>query len=364
MTKGNTVPSQATENRKKEHIEISLEKDVQSRVTNGFEDIILVHRALPEIDKDDIDLTTDFFGKKIYAPIIIAGMTGGHRKAIKINKNLALAAQELNIPMGVGSQRAAIEDESLSNTYSIAREVAPDIFLIANLGAVQFSEGYGVEEARAAIKMIDANALAIHLNPLQEVIMSEGDINFKGCIEKLKDLKKLDVPLIAKETGAGIAREEAKKLEEIGFSALDVSGVGGTSFSAVEYYRRKSSLGKTFWNWGIPTAISTIECVESTNLKIISTGGIRDGIQIAKALALGASACGIALPLLHRAEKSAEEVVREISRMISELKTAMFLVGANSIDDLRKCDVIITGKTREWIEARGIDYKKFANRRR
>jgi isopentenyl-diphosphate delta-isomerase len=347
--------------RKLEHILISLEKDIQSRTSNSFEDITLVHRALPEVDKGEIDLSTDFFGREIGAPLFIAGMTGGHEKAKEINKNLALAAQELNIPMGVGSQRAAIEDGGLAHTYSIAREVAPEVFLIANLGAVQFSKGYGVEEAKAAIDMIRADALAIHLNPLQEAIMHRGDVGFRGCLEELRKLK-VDVPLIAKETGAGIAREEAMLLEKAGFSGIDVGGLGGTSFSAVEHYR-KGNLGKTFWDWGIPTAISTIECLEGTNLKVMATGGIRSGIEVAKALALGAKACGIALPLLKRAVKGYEDVVEELRRIIEELRTALFLVGAEDIQGLRDCNLLIGGRTREWLEARGIDCRKYANRR-
>jgi isopentenyl-diphosphate delta-isomerase len=348
--------------RKLDHIRICLEKDVESKIKNGFEDITLVHRALPEINKGDIDLTTKFFGKRINAPIMIAGMTGGHENTEKINKNLALAAQELNIPLGVGSQRTAIEDESLAYTYSIAREAAPDAFLIANVGAVQFSQGYGIKEAKKAVGMINANALAIHLNPLHETIQPEGEVDFKGCIKEIKKLSNLGVPIIVKETGAGIAREEAVLLEKTGVAGIDVGGVGGTSFSAVEHYRQKNNRGRLFWDWGIPTAISTIECVEYTKLNIIATGGIRNGIEVAKALALGARACGLALPLLSKATKSSEDVITELSKIIEELKIAMFLVGAENIDDLNKCDLIITGKTKEWLENRGVDCKKFANR--
>lgn len=349
--------------RKLDHILISLKKDVASKTKNGFEDVVLVHRALPEIDRDEIDLSATFFGRKISAPILIAGMTGGHEKAEKINENLAIAAQELNIPMGVGSQRAAIENEKLAYTYSVARDAAPDAFLIANLGAVQLSKGYGIKEARKAIDMIGANALAMHLNSLHEAIQPEGETDFKGCIRGIEKLNNLGVPIIAKETGAGIAREEAVLLEKAGVAGIDVGGLGGTSFSAVEYYRKKAGKGKLFWDWGIPTAISTIECAESTKLQVIATGGIRNGIEVAKALALGASACGIALPLLSRAVKSSREVLVELQRIIEELKTAMFLVGAVNVAELRNIDVVITGKTKEWLESRGINCRKFANRR-
>ncbi len=349
--------------RKLDHILISLKKNVESKTKNGFEDVALVHCALPEIDRDEIDLSANFFGRKISAPIMIAGMTGGHEKAKKINENLALAAQELNIPMGVGSQRAAVENEKLAHTYSIAREAAPDAFLVANLGAAQLSKGYGIKEARKAVEMIGANALAVHLNPLHEAIQSEGETDFKRCIKGIEKLNKLGIPIIAKETGAGIAREEAALLVKAGIAGIDVGGLGGTSFSAVEYYRNKGTIGKLFWDWGIPTAISTVECAESTNLQVIATGGIRNGIEAAKALALGASACGIALPLLRSAVKSDMEAVKELSRIIEELRTAMFLVGAASVTELGNCDVVITGKTKEWLESRGIDCRKFANRR-
>ncbi|MEE9474680.1 MAG: type 2 isopentenyl-diphosphate Delta-isomerase [Candidatus Hydrothermarchaeaceae archaeon] len=347
--------------RKLDHIEISLREDIQSRTKNGFDDITFVHRALPEINRDEIELTCDFFGRKIGAPIIIAGMTGGHEKAEEINRNLALAATELNIPMGVGSQRAGIEDEKLTPTYSIARETAPDIFLIGNLGAVQFSKGYGIEEAKKAVEMIDANALAIHLNPLQEAIMPEGDTDFKGALRGLEELKDLDVPVIAKETGAGIAMEEAKLIEKAGAAGIDVGGLGGTSFSAVEYYRRKG-FEKTFWDWGIPTAVSTIECIEGTKLNIISTGGVRNGLEVAKALSLGAVACGIAHPLLSGAVKGKDEVLNTLNRVIDELKTAMFLTGARTIEELRNVDTVITGMTKDWLENRGMDCKKYARR--
>lgn len=347
--------------RKLDHINISLTKNVESRIKNGFEDIVLIHSAIPEINRDDVDLRSKFFGKNIDAPLVIAGMTGGHEKAKKINENLAAAAQELSIPMGLGSQRAAIENPRLASTYSIAREAAPDAFLIANIGAAQLSAGYGVREARRAVDMIGADALAVHLNPLHEAVQREGEARFKGCVGQIKKLK-LGVPLIAKETGAGIAREEAAALEKAGVSGIDVGGLGGTSFAAVEYYRHKSEAGKKFWDWGIPTAVSTVECLEATRLPIIATGGIRSGIEVAKALALGATACGIALPLLRKATKSSKEVVSELTQIIEELKIAMFLAGAENVSDLRKNNLVIQGKTREWLESRGIDCRKFANR--
>lgn len=351
--------------RKLDHLTIAREKNVQSNVSSGFEDIVLVHRALPEVNMNDIDVAGTLLGKKIHAPIMIAGMTGGHKQAEVINKNLALAAGELGIPLGVGSQRAALEHEDLAYTFSIAREASPEGFLIGNLGAAQFCQDYSVEEARKAVDMIKADALAIHLNPLHEAVQSSGDVTFKACLENLGKLN-LGVPIIAKETGAGIAREEAVLLEKAGVDAIDVGGLGGTSFAAIEHYRLKAekTLGKLFWDWGIPTAVSTIECAGAVEIEIIATGGIRNGVQVAKAIALGASCCGIALPLLEKARRGPEEVVQELSRIIEELKTAMFLVGAESIGDLRKSDAVITGRTRGWLEARGVDCKEYANRRR
>lgn len=350
--------------RKLDHLKIALEKNVQSRVKNGFEDVTLIHRAVPEINKEDIDLDATFLGRKINAPLVIAGMTGGHKVAERINKNLALAAQELNIPMGLGSQRAAIEDDSIAYTFSVAREAAPDAFLIGNLGIAQFCEGYGLKEAEKAVDMIDADALAVHLNPLHEAVQPSGDVSFKGCIEGLKKLRGLGVPIIAKETGAGVSREDAVLLQDAGVAAIDVGGLGGTSFAAVEHYRSdKGKLARTFWDWGITTAIATVECSRNTDLPIIATGGIRNGLEVAKAIALGATACGFALPLLFKARKGPKEVTAELKRIMDELRTAMFLVGAQNIEELGRADVIIRGKTREWLELRKIDCKKYANRR-
>jgi len=352
--------------RKFEHILVSLKENVESKTENGFEDITLVHRALPEVDLDGVSLETEFFGKRLAAPLVIAAMTGGHKKAKQINENLARAAQELNIAMGVGSQRAGIEKEELESTYTIAREAAPDAFLIGNLGAVQLAGGYGRKEAEKAVDMIRADALAIHLNPMHELVQTEGDRNFKGCLDAIERLKNLKVPLIAKETGAGIAREEIALLEKAGISGFDVGGLGGTSFAAVEYYRENANkeLAKAFREWGIPTAISTVEALESTSLPVISTGGIRRGLEVAKAVALGSTACGIALPLLKESQKSYRDIVDWLDALLLELKSAMVLSGAEDVQGLRDSALVIRGKTREWLELRGIDVKKYANRSR
>jgi isopentenyl-diphosphate delta-isomerase len=350
--------------RKHDHVEISLEKPVESRISTGFDDIIPVHRCLPEINLDKIDLSQPFFGKTLKAPLVISGMTGGHDKAKKINENLAIAAQELGVALGVGSQRAGIENKELVHTYSVAREAAPEAFLIANLGAVQLVSEYGVNETRAAVEMIEADALAVHLNPLQEAIQPEGDRDFKGCLEGISRLRELEVPIIAKETGAGISRADALSLKKAGVAGFDVGGLGGTSFAAVEFYREgvNKELAKSFWDWGIPTAASAIEVLASTKLPVICAGGLRSGIDVAKALSLGSVAAGMALPFLEAAVKGPEAVEDKINQVLLELRTAMFLMGAEDVKSLLKSDILITGATREWLEARNIDYKKFSNR--
>jgi len=351
------------EKRKFEHVAISLGRKVESEVSAGFEDVELVHCALPEMNFSEVKTEIKLFGKKLSAPLIIAGMTGGYEKAEEINKSLAAAAQELGIGIGVGSQRAAILDKKLEKTYSVVRKAAPDAFVIGNLGAVQLAKDFGIKEAKKAVEMIQADALAVHLNPLHEVVQGEGDKNFKGCLNAISKLKELEVPIIVKETGAGISREVAVKLERAGADAIDIGGLGGTSFAAVEYYRKNSEkeLAKLFWSWGIPTAVSTIEASQAVKIPVIATGGVRTGIDTAKAIAAGAACAGMALPFLKAAKnKKAKD---EGERIIKELKTAMLLIGAKNIEQLKSSNAIIRGKTREWLELRGIDCRKFANRR-
>ncbi|KPU63336.1 isopentenyl pyrophosphate isomerase [Thermococcus sp. EP1] len=361
--------------RKFEHIEHCLKKQVEAHVSTQFENIHFVHTSLPEIDKEEIDLSVEFLGRRFDYPIMIAGMTGGTKGsqiAGKINKTLAKAAQELNIPMGVGSQRAMIRKPETWESYYV-RDVAPDIFLVGNLGAPQFAENmpnrYGVEEALKAVETIQADALAIHMNPLQESVQPEGDTQYKGVIKALAELKsELSYPIIAKETGAGVSMEVAIKLESIGIDAIDVGGLGGTSWSGVEYYRAKDeksrNLALKFWDWGIPTALSVAEVRYATTLPIIATGGIRDGITIAKALTLGANLAGVALPLLKPAVNGdVEGVIKILQRYIDELKNAMFLIGARNVEELKKAPIIVTGFAREWLEQR-IDLWEFLKDRR
>jgi len=360
-----------TRKRKAEHIKISLNQNIQAKtVTTGFEDIYFVHKALPEIDKQKINLSTTVFNHKFAAPLIVGAITGGTPEATKINLTVAEAVEELGLGMGVGSQRAAIEDKKLEKTFTIARKKAPTAFLIANIGGVQLVHGYGVKEVKKAIEMIDADAIAIHLNPLQEAVQPEGQTNFKGVLQKIGEIAmKLDKPVIVKETGAGIAAEEAKRLETLGVKGIDVSGAGGTSFAAVEYYRakgRKNSfqrgLGDVFWDWGIPTAVSIVEVSQSTHISVIASGGIRDGVDMAKALALKANLTSLSQPILEVAVKGVKETKNALSLLIKELKNCMFLVGADSVQALQKKPLVIVGKTAEWLKTRGFNTETYAQR--
>jgi isopentenyl-diphosphate delta-isomerase len=352
-----------TRRRKLEHIEICLDEDVQSRVTTMFEDIEFIHNALPEIDMEKIDLTTNFFGLKASAPLVIAAMTGGHPQTFDINERLAVAAEELGLPIGVGSQRAAVEDPSLADTFRIVRERAPSVPVIANIGATH------VSAAADAVSMIDADILAVHLNPLQEAIQPEGDVNSEGTLESIAEIiDSVDIPVIVKETGAGISSEVAVSLEEIGIDGIDVGGAGGTSWAAVEYFRAlkeeddvKANLGLEFWSWGIPTALSIIMVLNSTELDVIATGGIRSGLDVAKALSLGAISAGIAHPILRPAVNgSSLDVVVELERILEGLKVAMYLNGCLTVSDFSSKPLILKGRLVEALRSLDIDYKKVA----
>ena len=360
------------EERKVDHIKICLEENVQARrTTTGFEDVFLVHKALPEIERDKIDLSTVIFNHKLSAPLLVGAMTGGTAKALKINAAIAEAVEELGLGMGVGSQRVAIEDPKMEASFTIARKKAPTAFLVANIGGPQLVGGYGVKEARNAVEMLEANALAIHLNPLQEAVQPEGETNYSGVFNKIGEIAQaLKVPVIVKETGAGIAAEEAKMLEEAGVAGIDVAGVGGTSWAAVEHHRAKrlhdefrQRLGETFWDWGIPTAVSLVEVVQSVHLPVIASGGVRYGTDVTKSLALGASLASMSSPILQSATKSPEEVKKTLQFVIEELRNAMFLVGAESIQKLQKTPVVLTGKTAEWLRMRGFQPELYARRK-
>jgi len=358
--------------RKADHIEVCLKENVQSRrATTGFEDVHLVHKALPEIERKKIDISTTVFGYKFFAPLFVGAMTGGTAKALKINAAIAEAAEELNLGMGVGSQRVAIDNPKLERSFTVVREKAPTAFILANIGGPQLVGKYGVKEAEKAVEMVEANALAIHLNALQEAVQPEGETDYSGLLRKIGEVAQaLEVPVIVKETGAGIAAEDAKMLEEAGVAAIDVSGVGGTSWAAVEYYRAKKRqdefrqrLGETFWDWGIPTAVSLVEAVKSVSIPVIASGGICQGTEIAKASALGASLVSVVSTILRPATKGPKEVKKTLQFLIGEVRNAMFLVGADSIQKLQKVPVVLTGKTAEWLKMRGFKPEDYARKK-
>lgn len=363
--------SEKTKKRKAEHIKICIDQDARAKkATAGFEDIQFIHKALPEINKESIDLSTTFLEHKLSAPLIVGAMTGGTNEAAKINAAIAEAVENLQLGMGVGSQRVAIEDKNLEKTFSVVRKKAPTAFLIANIGGVQLVHGYGIKEIKKAINMIDADAVAIHLNALQEAIQPEGQTNFKGIIDKINEISNsIDKPVIVKETGCGIALEEAKKLENAGVQAIEVGGVGGTSFAAVEFFRTKGEknrlqhrLGYTFWDWGIPTVSSVTEITQKVKIPVIASGGVRSGIDIAKAIAINARLTSIAGPVLQVAVCGVKEITTLLSFLVAELKNVMFLIGAKKVKDIANSPVLITGKTAEWLKLRGFNLKSYARR--
>jgi isopentenyl-diphosphate delta-isomerase len=345
------------EKRKYDHVVICANEELGS----GYEfwdDVKLVHDALPEVDMDDIDTSVTLFGRRLEAPIIISAMTGGYGKAAEINGNLAAVAEEFGIGMGVGSQRAALENPDLAETYSVIKEF--DIPLrIGNLGAPQLvrqgmSPTLEPEDGRMAMEMVDAHVLAIHLNYLQEVVQPEGDTKAAGAVKAIERFASA-MPVMAKETGAGISRDVALRLKKAKVKGIDVGGLGGTSFSAVEYFRAKTAgdavranIGRTFWDWGIPTPVSVVEA--SIGLPVVATGGLRGGLDVARAIAIGASAGGMAGRLLPAALEGREALGIEIKTIIDELKAAMFLVGALTLDDLAGTKALVVGRSRDWLD--------------
>lgn len=324
--------------RKLDHLRICVEKPVQFREKRaGFERFDFVHNALPEISLDEVDTSLNLLGKKLSAPVVVAAITGGAKEGGELNKRIARACQKFNLGMGVGSQRAALEDPSLAYTYRV-RDVAPDILLFGNLGLVQFCKGYRPERAQEAVDMIDADAMCIHLNAAQEAAQQEGETNFKGGVAILKQIcQKVRVPVLAKECGSGISKAVGEKLVRAGVKGIDVGGAGGTSWVGVEYYRNPSHLASVFWDWGIPTVDSLVEC-RGLGVPLIATGGIRSGLDAAKALALGAAAVGLALPVVIAAD--GDKLEEYLQGFIRELKVAMFLTGSSNIRELKKAELI------------------------
>jgi len=328
--------------RKSDHIKINLEQDVRSALTTGLENYRFVHEALPELDLNRIDTTLSLFGKKLHSPILISSMTGGTEEAGKINQRLAETAQEVGVAMGVGSQRAALEHPEQTSTFAITRKVAPNILLFANLGAVQLNYGYGIDHCRRAVDMIQADALILHLNPVQEAVQDAGDTNFVGLAKKIEEIcKKLEVPVIAKEVGWGISARTAKLLAGCGVSAIDVAGAGGTSWSQVEMHRAPDEftrqLAAIFVGWGIPTAETILNVKKAVpEMTVFASGGIKDGLDIAKSVALGATLGGMAGQFLKAAAISTEKTVEMMKLTKRQIEVTMFACGAGTLHELQQ----------------------------
>jgi isopentenyl-diphosphate Delta-isomerase len=336
--------------RKSDHIRINLEEDVRSGITNGLERYRFVHQALPELDLQSVDVNLEIFNRKLKAPLLISSMTGGTAEAAAINRTLAMAAQETGIAMGLGSQRAAIENPELAETFQV-RSHAPDVLLLANLGAVQLNYGYGVEHCRRAVEMIEADGLILHLNALQEAVQPEGDTRFSGLLKKIEAVaRKISVPVIAKEVGWGFSEQAARQLFEAGVAAIDVAGAGGTSWSQVEMHRAKTEsharLAAAFIGWGIPTAESILQVRKGApEMIIFASGGLRGGIDIAKCIALGATLGGLASPFLKAAAVSVESVIQTINDLKREIQVCMFATGAGDLQALRRTKLTETPNT-------------------
>jgi len=326
--------------RKSDHIRINLQEDVDFKhVSTGFERYRFIHCALPGFNLADVDTSTTLLGKRL--------MTGGTPEASTINQQLAEAAQAAGVGMGLGSQRAAIEDPLLADTYRV-RHVAPDILLLANLGAIQLNYGYGPDECRRAVEIVEADGLILHLNPLQEALQPDGDTHFAGLLSKIEAVcQALEVPVVVKEVGWGLSEQVARQLADAGVAALDVAGAGGSSWSQVEMHRATTEherrVAAAFADWGIPTAESLLMAHRGApGLPIIASGGIRDGIHMAKAIALGAAACGVAGPFLRAASESTVAVTELIAVLVTQLRVAMFAAGAADIPALQRAPIVPT----------------------
>jgi isopentenyl-diphosphate delta-isomerase len=350
-------PKSLIERRKSDHIDICASEDL----TMGYhfwDDVKLVHSSLPEMDLREVDTTVEVFGRELSAPIVISAMTGGFGKAEEINRVLASVAEDFGLGLGVGSQRAALEDPELARTYSVISEFEVPL-RIANLGLPQLvKQGLkaplDLEDGRAAMEMIDAHILAVHLNYLQEVVQPEGDTCARGGIEAVSRFAE-EMPVLAKETGAGMSRATALRLKTAGVEGIDIGGLGGTSFSAVEYFRARAAedstrenIGRTFWDWGIPSPVSVV--LAGVGLPIVATGGLRTGLDVARAVAIGASCGGMAGRLLPGSLKGRKELEQEVRTIIDELRAAMFLVGARNIGELAGASALMTGRSRDWLD--------------
>lgn len=368
---------QETSFRKLDHVEICLQENTQSHQTTRLEDFHFIPRALADTNFLDLDVSTNLFGKQLSMPIMIAAMTGGHPEVRSLNESIATTAEKFHLAMGVGSERAALENknEYVIESFKVVRELAPSILLMGNLGGAQFCSphNFSINEVKKAIDLIQADALAIHVNPAQEVVQMEGDTNFAHFWENINNiLPDIPVPVIFKEVGSGFSREDAIQMSNSKIAGLDVGGVGGTSWVAVESLRAKrknqrlaEEIGEIFWDWGIPTALSVLETRSVLPDKvIIATGGARNGLEVAKLLALGADIVGMATPFLHAASKGQDELDFFVRKIEKELKMVLFLTGCHSLQDLRSVPMVVTDFSKQWLEQRDIDLNLVRNSRK
>jgi isopentenyl-diphosphate Delta-isomerase len=350
--------------RKGEHISRALEIGDSAGGAAGWQDIQLVHDALPETDFDQVDLGVEFLGRRIALPLLISGMTGGHQDSLGVNRALARAAAATGAMIGVGSQRAALRDPGLADSYAVVRDEAPGAYVLANIGISQLVDqgderALDVGDVLRAVEMIRADALAVHLNYLEEVVQPEGQTRASGARAALASLvRELPVPVIAKETGAGLSRDVALRLRDLGVAALDVGGRGGTSFAAIEASRAaargdtvRAATGLTFADWGIPTAASVGLCAGI--LPTIAVGGVRNGLDAARAMSLGAVAVGVGRPLLEQALLGADAVRDWIAAFAYQLRTAAFLAGVAAVAELAGAARVVSGPTRHWLHELG-----------
>lgn len=347
--------------RKDDHIELCAREEVEYRLKSTLlEEVDLIHQALPEIAVDEIDMSVELFGKRLAAPILITGMTGGTERAQRINRTLAELADARQIAFGVGSQRAMLVRPETASTYQV-RDVAPNVLLLGNIGVVQ-ARDMSTGAAEDLVGAIGADALCVHLNPAQELIQENGDRDFRGCLDALTRLSsELSVPVIAKETGCGIAPATVRALRERGITAFDVSGAGGTTWVGVEVLRARAGrrvIGEDFWEWGIPTAaiLASLQGVDAT---VIASGGLRTGYDVARAVALGATLGGMALPFLRAVEDGGRDAAEaHLDRVIDGLEVAMLLTGSRSLSALRKAPRVIGPNLLRWRDSlrRGRDW--------
>lgn len=339
------------EKRKIDHLKIALEKKVEHNLKLcSFEEVMLEYDALPEIELQEVNLATTFLGKWFSHPLMVSAMTGGTKKAEKINKDIASVCEELGIGFGLGSQRAMLENEDLTETFFV-RDVAPNIFVAGNIGIAQLKE-YSVQEIQKMLNAVKADALAIHLNPEQEAMQSEGTTDFRKGIQNIKRVAKaLKQPVCVKGVGHGISRKTALKLKNTGIKAIDVQGTGGTSWTRIETLRKGKGRNhrNTFWNFGIPTPVSIIECRKVFNGKIIASGGIRNGLDAVKGIVLGGDLAGIALPVLKAQQKGKKHLKSYLKNFLQEIRIASFLIGAKNLKELKTKKYYLLGNTYKWL---------------